>query len=88
MIAAVHMAVDRGLCDATAADRVRSLLERLGLPTRWEGLDADEIWRIMQHDKKARGGRVRMVLPTRLGSVDVFDDVAVEQVRSAVAAIS
>ena len=88
MVAANEMAVRRGLIGAAAAERVRRLLDRLGLPVKIEGLDAGEIWRIMQHDKKARGGRVRMVLPTGPGKVDIFADVTAKEVRAAVAAIS
>ena len=45
---------------------------------------AAEIWKIMQHDKKARGGKVRFILPTAPGEVDVFDNVSAEQVRDTV----
>lgn len=88
MTAADHMAVARGLIGPNDAERVHRLLGRLGLPTKWEALDGEKIWRIMQHDKKARGGKVRMVLPTRLGSVDIFDDIEPQAVRDAVKSIS
>ncbi len=41
----------------------------------------------MQHDKKARGGKVRMVLPTALGQVDVFDDIRDSEIADALAAM-
>jgi len=88
MVAANHMAVARGLIDAPAAERVTKLLERLGLSVRMKGLDADGVWRMMQHDKKASAGQIRMVLPTGAGEVDIFADIAIEEVRAAVAAIS
>ncbi|MCD6303593.1 MAG: 3-dehydroquinate synthase, partial [Planctomycetes bacterium] len=84
MVAACRMAVARGLIEQDAADRIEELLALLGLPVRRKGLDADEIWRIMQHDKKARGGQVRMVLPVAPGAVAVFDDVTPSSVRRAV----
>jgi len=88
MVAACGMAAARGLIESDAAERVEKLLGRLGLPVRRAGLDADEIWRIMQHDKKARGGRVRMVLPVALGEVAVFDDITAAEVREAVAKLA
>jgi len=88
MVAACHMAVKRGLIEADAAARVRRLLERLGLPVRRKGLDAGKVWRIMQHDKKARRGRVRMILPTMLGQVDIFDDITPAAVAEAVEALA
>ncbi|HAU38059.1 MAG TPA: 3-dehydroquinate synthase, partial [Phycisphaerales bacterium] len=87
MTAANHIAVSRGMLDAAAAGRVRAALERLGLPTRHDALDADEIWRIMQHDKKNVGGKVRMILARALGRVDIFDDIAPDEVRQAVASL-
>ena len=84
MVAACHMAVSRGLIEPDLAERIRSVLVRLGLPVSFPGLDAGAIWEVMQHDKKARGGQVRMVLPTAMGQVAVFDDVAPGEVRTAV----
>ena len=83
MVAANSLAVSRGLIDAADAERVESLLVRLGLDVRISPLDADEIWRIMQHDKKARAGQVRMVLPTALGTVDIYDDITPDEVAAA-----
>jgi len=85
MAAACRIAVVRGLLEAEAAERVEELLAQLHLPVRREGLDAEEIWRIMQHDKKALGGEVRMVLPVMLGAVAVFDDITPRAVHEAVA---
>jgi 3-dehydroquinate synthase len=85
MIAACRIAERRGLVDVSLRERLASLLDALGLDTRREGLDADAIWRIMQHDKKARAGKVRFVLPTAPGEVDLFDDVEEPAVREAIA---
>jgi len=84
MVAACRLAVTRRLLDAGAAKRLEQLLVRFGLPVRSEPLNAEEIWRIMQHDKKARGGQVRMVLPVMLGKVAIFDDITPQAVREAV----
>jgi len=84
MVAACHMAVKRGLIEQDNAADVELVLGRFNLPVRARGLDADEIWRIMQHDKKALGGQVRMVLPVVLGQVALFDDITQEMVTDAV----
>ena len=39
---------------------------------------------IMQHDKKAKAGRVRFVLPTRLGKVEIYDNVTPAQVAASI----
>lgn len=84
MVAACRLAVARKLLDAPSADRVEKLLIALGLPVRRQGLDAAALWRIMLHDKKARAGRVRMVLPLRLGKVASFDNITEQAVAGAV----
>ena len=38
----------------------------------------------MQHDKKTLGGKVRMILPTGLGSVAIFDDNDPAAIREAI----
>jgi 3-dehydroquinate synthase len=83
MVAAMHLAVRRGLLGQCEADRVERLLGALGLPLRRAGLDFAALLPIMRHDKKARAGQVRMVLPSRLGAVDVHDDVTTDELSAA-----
>ena len=87
MIAACRLAEGKALLGASLRDRLEKLLARLGIEVRRRGLDGDAIWRIMQHDKKARGGKVRFVLPTGPGRVEVFDDVTEQQVKAAIASL-
>ncbi|MGC9454340.1 MAG: 3-dehydroquinate synthase [Phycisphaerae bacterium] len=83
MVAECRIAVERGMLGESDADRVTRLLMRLGLPVRRAGLDAQEVWGIMQHDKKVLSGQVRMVLPSALGRVDVYDDIKPDEVTRA-----
>ena len=87
MIAANEMAVGRGLIGPQDAARVREALDALKLPTTYCGLDADKVWEVMQRDKKVRGGRVRMVLPTSIGSVNIYDDITAAEAARAVAVL-
>ena len=41
----------------------------------------------MRHDKKNRGGALRLILPTKLGEVRTFADVPDEEVTAAVAGV-
>ncbi len=83
MVAACRLAVARDLIETASADRVEKLLTELGLPVRWPGFSAPALWNIMLHDKKARAGKVRMVLPVRLGEAASFDDITEEAVATA-----
>ena len=85
MLATCRLAAKRGLVGAELAVRLETLLAKLNLPTHWPGLDASAVESIMQHDKKARSGRLRFVLPVATGKVDVFGDIPSAQVREAIA---
>lgn len=39
----------------------------------------------MYRDKKTQAGKLRFILPTRIGEVKTFDDIPVEQVRAVLA---
>ncbi|MCY2924164.1 MAG: 3-dehydroquinate synthase, partial [Planctomycetota bacterium] len=85
MVAANRLAAARGTLAEHVAAKVEAVLGGLGLPVRQAGLDAGRIWQIMQRDKKARDGKVRMVLAKELGQVEIVDDVNENQVSEAVA---
>ncbi len=80
LAAATRLAARRGLCDPALVRRVEGVLERLDLPTRAVGLSPEAIVAAMATDKKRAGSRLRFVLPRAIGDVDVFDDVASEEV--------
>ena len=90
MAAACRMALRRGLLGGPEVARVENLLTRLRLAVRLPqaGADGEEIWRIMQHDKKAQAGKVRMVLPVALGRVEIFDDITPQEITQAILDIS
>lgn len=60
---------------APVAGRLRALLERLGAPTTFprEFADAAELWQLARADKKAREGRVAMVVPRAIGCGEVVE---------------
>ena len=87
MVAACRMAVFRGLIEDDAARRVLRLLASLALPTWRENLDVQAVWQAMLHDKKARAGQVRMVLPVMLGQAAVFEDITPSAAQEAIATL-
>jgi 3-dehydroquinate synthase len=70
--------VDNRLCESQ-----QSLLARLGLPTEVPSSDSDKILSSMLLDKKNRAGKLRLVLPRRLGQLELVADVAPAQVLAA-----
>jgi shikimate kinase/3-dehydroquinate synthase len=69
LVAAARISEQMGLCDASVADRLESLLCRTGLPVR-HSADTNEIVDVMITDKKTVEGRVRFVLIKRIGLVE------------------
>ncbi len=89
MVCASRLAERRGLLDADATRRQIELLQALGLPTEPIATDADtdaeEIYRLMWHDKKVSGGKIHFVLPTQIGAVELFSDVKSSDVLAVIA---
>jgi 3-dehydroquinate synthase len=81
MVCASCLAERRGLIPDTITQRQRQLLARFGLPTAPERWPIDALVAVMRSDKKALAGRLRFVLPRRLGEVALFDDVPEADVR-------
>jgi 3-dehydroquinate synthase len=83
MVCASRLAELLGRIDSRLTQRQVGLLAGLGLPTAIPGLDHDELLAAMQHDKKVENGRLRFVLPSRMGKVDIVSEVDPELVRQA-----
>ncbi|MBI4552492.1 MAG: 3-dehydroquinate synthase [Candidatus Latescibacteria bacterium] len=81
MVCAARIAELMNLLDGESVDRIARLIERAGLPIAPLALDIDGMLRTMTHDKKTVGGRLRFVLPTRIGAVEVVDGVTGEMIR-------
>ncbi len=66
-------------------DRIEHLIEKAGLPVRIEArLSVDSIVQALSLDKKVRAGKVRFVLPEKIGKVIVRNDVSEDIVREVV----
>ena len=75
LVAAVHLSVGTGRCDAALLDRLVALLERLGLPTREDAIDPEAAIARTRADKKRAGGRDSWQLTRGLGLVSVARDL-------------
>lgn len=82
MVCASRLAERLGRIDATLTRRQVDLLAALGLPVEVPEADVDELLAAMSHDKKVEHGRLRFVLPTRMGHVELVSDVSTEDVRA------
>ncbi len=63
MVMANELAVELGLLSRDEAERIRSLLERWGLPTHYRIEDPEAFYEHFFLDKKSAGGKIKFILP-------------------------
>jgi 3-dehydroquinate synthase len=81
MMCAARLAQRMGRVDEAFVARQRALLLALGLPIALPSVNHLALLEAMAHDKKAEHGKLRFVLPTRLGHVELVSDVPATDVR-------
>ena len=88
MAAVGRLAVQKGLWCEADQQRQLKLIEKAGLPVAWPTLDQEAALRTLQGDKKVRHGRLRFVLPTRIGNVIISDEISNEDVSRCLASLN
>jgi 3-dehydroquinate synthase len=83
MMCAARLAERLGRVDAAFVERQRTLLETFHLPLDVPSVDHDELIELMYRDKKVERGKLRFVLPTRLGHVELVRDVVPDDIKAA-----
>jgi len=89
MARAARLAERLGRIPADVVHRQDGLLAALGLPTAAAAAGpraVEELLTIMTRDKKSIAGRLRFVLPSRIGSVELVEGVPLDLVRAVLAA--
>ena len=81
MVFATALAEDLGLTDARLRADLERLLTLAGLPTRARLPRA--AWALLSRDKKVRAGKVRWILPRRVGRFSEVTDVPLRALRAA-----
>jgi 3-dehydroquinate synthase len=82
MMCAARLAERLGRVDAVFVERQRALLEAFRLPLDVPRVDHDELIKLMYRDKKVERGKLRFVLPSRLGYVELVRDVDIEDIKA------
>ena len=81
MVMAARMSCESGLIEHTELERVRRLVERLGLPTRIAGVSPQTLLENMRMDKKVLNGQIRLVLLRAIGNAFVSADYAPDRLH-------
>lgn len=83
MLCASRLAESLDMISAEVTQRQCSLLSEVGLPIAVpEDLDREALLNAMQHDKKTEHGKLRFILPTALGHVELVENVDADLVRA------
>jgi 3-dehydroquinate synthase len=69
MIAAARLAVEKRMFSPQDEGRLAHLVGRVGPLPKWPAVSPGQLIAAMQADKKTRAGRLRFVLPDRIGAV-------------------
>ena len=86
MLCASRLAAALGRIDVDMTRRQQAILQAVGLPVTVPETDPDKLLDLMMHDKKVQHGKLRFVLPDRIGHVELVDGVDPNLVRAALAA--
>lgn len=85
MNCAAKLAVNLGMFSETDFERQSTLLNHAKLPLTFPSdLTPEAICDAMYHDKKTLRGKLRLILPTRIGEVVIRDDVTDTQILEAI----
>ena len=76
MFAAGEIAIKLGMWTKENSQRQNALIEKAGLKTKLpDSLNISKIIDALQKDKKVKEGKVRFILPTQIGGVEITDRV-------------
>ncbi len=82
MVYAAELSNLTGHLDRQTVEYTYDLLDRLGLPTSWNGADFDAVLALMHRDKKARGNTLRFVGLEKIGKPFHLNDPDAQAVRT------
>lgn len=83
MHCAALLAEQEGFIKPPFCERQQKLLKALGLPCclAKSKFSIQAVMQAMMHDKKKRAGKIRFILPTRLGKVDAFHQLDMKKIQ-------
>ena len=76
MLAAARISAEMGILDINELNRLKTVIEKAGLPTEMPNLKIEETIHAMKHDKKVLKDKVRFVLLKSIGSAFITDEVS------------
>lgn len=84
MVCACNISCRLGLMSRRDAKRIKGLLLRVGLPVACAGLRFNDIMDAQSYDKKFIRGKNRFILPKKIGSAVIKEDIPVKLIEEVV----
>jgi len=81
MLAAAKISNKLGILDINELSRLKTVIERAGLPTEMPSLEVEKLTQAVTHDKKISGGRIKFVLLKSIGNVFITDEVSISLIE-------
>jgi 3-dehydroquinate synthase len=81
MMMAARLAARLGMMDREPARAIEAVVLSLGRLPRIDDLEPAAVFEAMRHDKKARAGRLTLILPAAIGEVRICRDVAAKAIK-------
>lgn len=88
MVGAGFIAAAKGIFSQEEFQAMENLISDFELPCRCSGLDFDVLDELMKRDKKVKAGKLRFVLPTSIGKIEITDEVDIALIAKAVEYLS
>jgi 3-dehydroquinate synthase len=87
MVAAGRLAYRRGIFSGQHLEQLITLIDYSGLPISHAEIDVEKAFAAMASDKKVLRGKLRLILPTKIGAAEVVTGVPDEEIREALASL-
>ena len=82
MVMANALAVEVGLMSLQEAQRVKDLLEKYSIPTKYTIADIEAFYEHFFLDKKSHDNKIKFILPKGIGACEITDSISKETVMA------
>ena len=69
MVGETFIAYKMGICRSETVERIKNVIEKFNLPSSFKKIDIDKFVEFLKYDKKIKKGKLRFVLPEKIGKV-------------------
>jgi len=84
MVCANDIAGELGIFSRQEAERIETLLSKIGLPVKIANCKLADIMRFLTHDKKSVNGANRFVLPLQIGKTEIKSAIPQELIKKVI----